>query len=172
MSQSSCHTMMVCTQSSTLTKITPWSLLIFPTPPTSFLYSTPPKSSHMSNPICLCFPLGILKNPLPPSHLKVMKNFLSIKSWMHVDVATVTNTLFVGLVMVLNTTNGSLVQNSKTAKHSITGWCRGLGHLNLGRFCLLTLPAVAFSHWVLMHLRSDCTYLSTNVFFFLPFFLF
>jgi len=88
---------------------------------------------------------------------------------MHIDVAAVTNTLFIGLVMVLNTMNGSLVQNLKTVKHLITGWHCRLGHLNLGRFCLSTLPAVAFSHWVLMHLHLDCTYLSTNVFFFFPF---
>ena len=171
-SQSSCCITMVHTQSLTLTKITPWSLLIFPTLPTSFLYSTPPKSSHTLNPICLCFPLSISKNPFPSSHLEVMKNSSLIKSWMHIDVAAVTNTLFAGLAMALNTMNGSLVWNSKTAKCSITGWCHGLGHLNLGRFCLLILPAVAFSHWVLMHLHSDCTYLSTNVFLFLSFFPF
>ena len=57
--------------------------------------------------------------------------------------------------MAWNMTGGYLVPNFKIAKRSIAGSRRRVHHLNLGRFSLPTLPAVAFSHWVLTHLHSD-----------------
>ena len=69
-------------------------------------------------------------------HQMATMNISLTKYLTHDGVVMVTNTLFVGLVMVPKMTSGSQALNFKIARCSIAGWHRRLDLLDLSRFFL------------------------------------
>ena len=130
------------------------------TPPTFFLFFTHLKSSHTQNPIPHSSPLVASKN-CTYHHRRWT---LRVLHWQNIGCAPTRPWLPISCLLVwlwcgtqwMASWIGASRLRGPQPLVSVTSWFT----LILGSF-LSTLPAVAFSHRVLMHPRLDCTYIFT-----------